>query len=208
MFIEYPKIETMFERDHKTKKLIENKFINEELEFLKDLTWQFTEKIDGMNIRIYWDGHKVSFYGRTNRASIPSELLNKLFTLFGGETNEQLFEQKFGETEVILFGEGYGKNIQKGGLYKENQDFILFDVLISDNFQPRSSVEDIAEYFSLDVVPILLEGTLQDGIDYIKTHSKSTIGTAQIEGLVGKPKVEFKSRTNKRIITKIKKRDF
>lgn len=208
MLIEYPKIETMFERDHKTKKLIENKFINEELEFLKDLTWQFTEKIDGMNIRIYWDGHKVSFYGRTNRASIPSELLNKLFTLFGEETNEQLFEQKFGETEVILFGEGYGKNIQKGGLYKENQDFILFDVMISDNFQPRSSVEDIAEYFSLDVVPILLEGTLQDGIDYIKTHSKSTIGTAQIEGLVGKPKVELESRTNKRIITKIKKRDF
>ena len=27
---------------------------NKTVEFLKDLRWQFTEKIDGTNIRIYW----------------------------------------------------------------------------------------------------------------------------------------------------------
>ena len=105
MLKEYHKIETLFERDEKTKKLIEGKFRNETVEFLKDNIWEFTEKIDGTNIRIYWDGHKVSFYGRTEKAQIPQLLVNRLIELFGGETNEQLFEQKFGDQEVMLIGE-------------------------------------------------------------------------------------------------------
>lgn len=103
MLKEYHKIKTLFVRDERTKKLIEGKYIDKTVEYLKDNKWQFTEKIDGTNIRIYWDGHKVNFYGRTDRAQIPANLMNRLVELFGGEANEQLFEQKFGETEVILF---------------------------------------------------------------------------------------------------------
>ena len=51
--------------------------------------------------------------------------------------------------------------------YRNDVDFILFDVLISDNYQRRESVEDIAKYFGIDIVPIVLEGTLQDGVDYV-----------------------------------------
>ena len=51
-------------------------------------------------------------------------------------------------------------------------DFILFDVMINGNYQPRESVEDIAKYFNIDVVPIVLEGTLQDGVNYVKTNRK------------------------------------
>ena len=122
---EYHKIQTLFKRDEKTKKLIEGEFTDKTVEFIKDLKWQFTEKIDGTNIRIMWDGHKVAFGGRTDKAQIPVGLMNRLVELFGGETNEQLFEQKFGETEVMLCGEGYGEKIQNGGLYRKGQDFIL-----------------------------------------------------------------------------------
>ena len=205
---EYHKIETLFERDEKTKKLIEGNYRNETVRFLENNYWDFTEKIDGTNIRIIWDGHKVTFAGRTDKAQIPAELSNRLFELFGGETNEQLFEQKFGETEVMLCGEGYGPKIQTGGLYRENQDFILFDVMIADNWQPRESVEDIAKYFGIDVVPIVFSGTIQQGIDYVKTKPNSMIGTAKSEGLVGRPMVEMLDRTGKRVIVKIKVRDF
>lgn len=72
---EYHKIETLFERDvNGTKKLIEGKFRNEAVEFLVNNAWVFTEKIDGTNIRIHWDGHKVEFAGRTDRAQIPKPL--------------------------------------------------------------------------------------------------------------------------------------
>lgn len=209
MLKEYEKIETIFERDEKTKKLIEGKFRNETIEFLKDLDWEFTEKIDGTNIRIYWDGHKVQYFGRTDKAQIPSQLMNRLIELFGGNANEELFEQKFGSMEVLLIGEGYGAKIQAGGGdYRQDNDFILFDVCINGNYQPRESVKNIAEYFNLDIVPTIMIGKLQDGIDYVKTKPKSKIGTANSEGLVARPIYELRDRTGNRIIVKIKVKDF
>lgn len=206
----YHKIDGIFERDEKSKKLIEGKWRDETVEFLKDNVWEFTEKVDGTNIRVHWDGHKVEFGGRTDNAQIPAPLTNRLFELFGGQDNEELFEQKFGEMEVILFGEGYGAKIQTGGNYKDTQDFILFDVKIGSNWQPRSSNEDIAKYFGIDIVPIVLEGTIQDGINYVKGKPMSLIGKkeAKMEGLVGRPKVELCNRTGKRVIVKIKERDW
>lgn len=207
---EYHKIETVFERDEKTKKLIMGKFRNPTVEYLKDNIWTFTEKVDGTNIRVLWDGHEVTFGGRTDKASIPAHLANRLIELFGGETNAQMFEQKFGETPVELFGEGYGIKIQNGGLYRDDVDFILFDVLVGDNYQPRESVEDIAKYFGCDIVPIVLEGTIQDGVDYVLNNRKSLVAKngAEIEGLVGRTKIETMDRTGHRNIIKIKYRDF
>ena len=204
----YNKIETVYVRDEKTKKVYPQ-YRNPDIEFLKDLTWQFTEKVDGTNIRIHWDGHKVEFGGRTDNSQIPTHLVNRLNQLFGGNANEELFEQKFGETEVILFGEGYGPKIQSGGSYRDDVDFILFDVLIAGNYQPRESVEDIANYFGVDIVPILFEGPLQMGIDYVKTNPKSAIAKngAMMEGLVARPKRELRNRSGGRIIVKIKWED-
>ena len=207
--IEYNKIDTLYKRDMEgSKKLLEGEFRNPAVEFLKDNIWQFTEKVDGTNIRVYWDGHKVQFGGRTERAQIPANLVNYLNDTFGTSEAEQIFEEKFGETEVILFGEGYGPKIQNGGLYRSDVSFIMFDVMISNNYQPRESVEDIAKAFGIDVVPIIFEGTIQDGVDFVKGHPDSTMGTAKMEGLVGRPKVEMRDRCGKRVIVKIKWEDF
>ena len=117
---EYEKIETVYKRDTEgTKKLIPGEFRNDTVKFLKDLMWIWTEKVDGTNIRVHWDGHKVEFGGRTDRAQIPPHLMARLEELFGGEANAQLFEQTFGERDVILFGEGYGAKIQSGGDYTD-----------------------------------------------------------------------------------------
>ncbi len=206
---EYNKIDTLYIRDiDGTKKLIEGLFRSKAVEFCKDLTWQFTEKIDGTNIRVMWDGHKVTYGGRTERASIPAHLMNKLLEMFGSEETEQLFEQIFGEKEVIFFGEGYGAKIQNGGLYRPDVSFILFDVMINGNYQDRAMVEQTAKQFGLEIVPIVLEGTLQEGVDYVKSKPMSTIGTAPMEGLVGRPKVELQDRCGNRLIVKIKVRDF
>ena len=206
---EYHKIETLFERDvNGTKKLIEGKFRNEAVEFLANNAWVFTEKIDGTNIRIHWDGYKVEFAGRTDRAQIPKPLMDYLNNTFGSIEAEELFEQKFGESDVIFFGEGYGPKIQNGGAYRDDVSFILFDVQIGDTWLKRESVEDIARTFGIDVVPIIFTGSLQQAVDYVKTKPKSTIGTANMEGLVGRPAVEMRDRMGKRVIVKIKVCDF
>ena len=137
--------------------------------------------------------------------------MNKLLEFFGTSESEELFEQKFGEMPVVLFGEGYGAGIQKGGgNYRNDVSFILFDVYLPNDqmFLKRESVEDIAKAFSVDCVPIIMTGTLQETIDYVKQKPKSTIGTANMEGLVCRPVVELRDRRGRRIITKIKVKDF
>lgn len=49
----YEKIETLFARDmYGTKKLIPGLYRNETVEFLQDVPWVWTEKVDGTNVRI------------------------------------------------------------------------------------------------------------------------------------------------------------
>ena len=209
---EYTKIESIFETDMEgPKKLTEGQFRNETVQFLKDNQWICTEKVDGTNIGIVWDGHKVSYQGRTERAQIPAHLMNKLIEMFGGEINEELFEQKFGEMPVVLFGEGYGAKIQKGGgNYRSDVSFILFDAYLPEQnlWLKRDALEDIAKTFGIDVVPIVLTGTVQEAVDFVKQKPKSTIGVADMEGLVCKPAVDMLDRMRRRVIVKVKVRDF
>lgn len=206
---EYPKIETLYERDmNGSKMLIEGRFRNSAVEYLKNNYWEWTEKIDGTNIRVHWNGHKVTFAGRTDRASIPAHLMNKLVELFASTETEELFEQKFGEKEVTFYGEGYGVKIQNGGNYRPDVSFILFDVLIGEMWLERASVEEIATAFGIEVVPIIFRGNIDKAVDFVKSHPKSTIGSADMEGLVGRPMCEMLDRRGNRIIVKVKYCDF
>lgn len=206
---QYEKIETVFCRDtNGTKRLILNNYRNSTVAYLKDNMWVFTEKIDGTNIRVHWDGYKVEFGGRTDKAQIPGTLLSKLNEMFATSEAEELFEQTWGDKEVILFGEGYGPKIQNGDEYRSDASFILFDVLVGNNYQEREWVEKTAQMFGIDVVPIVLTGTIQDGIDYVMKHPQSTMGTAMMEGVVGRPMIELRDRRGERVIIKIKWEDF
>lgn len=205
----YEKIDTLFARDLEgTKKLQPGVFRDPTVEYLQFTDWEWTEKIDGTNIRVMWDGHAVTFGGRTDNAAIPADLVTKLNELFGGETNAQIFEQAFGEKEVILFGEGYGRKIQKvGSAYiPDSVDFILFDVLIGDNYQPREWVEKTADMFGIKVVPIVGHGNLWDATAFVRRHPMSVIadGRCEMEGLVCRPTIELRDRCGNRVIVKIK----
>ena len=209
----YEKIETVYARDTQgTKKLIPGEFRDETVHSLALIRWIWTEKVDGTNIRIYWDGHKISFGGRTDSAMIPGPLMNRLNELFGGTVNEEVFEQIFGEKEVILFGEGYGNKIQKVGkdYLPDSVNFILFDVLIGDNYQPRETVERIAAAFNVPVVPIVGYGTLYDAVSYVEANPKSIVAQERcnMEGIVCRPEMELRDRCGNRIIVKIKWEDF
>lgn len=208
----YEKIETIFSRDMEgTKKLIPGVFRDPTVEFLALNKWEWTEKIDGTNIRVYWDGHTVTFGGRTDNAAIPAALVTRLNELFGGETNAQIFEEAFGEKEVILFGEGYGLKIQKGGgnYISNGVDFILFDVLIGTNYQSREWVEKTATMFGIKAVPIVGTGNLWEAVSYVNNHPKSVVAEKDhfMEGIVCRPVVELQDRCGNRIIVKIKWND-
>ena len=205
----YHKIEGLFKRSMDgDKKLIIGDYRNETVDYLKDMQWVHTIKVDGMNIRVHWDGHNVTFGGRTDAAQLPADLVQRLEGLFKTPEAEEIFEQMFGEKAVTLFGEGYGGKIQGGGNYRKDPDFIMFDVLIDGLYLKREAVCDIAAAFGVDVVPVALTGTIEDGIEYVKATEKCGIGDAVLEGLVSRPACELLDRLGNRVIVKIKKRDY
>lgn len=207
----YEKIETIYQRDTDgTKELMPGVWRDPTVEFLKDLQWQWTCKVDGTNIVVYWDGHKVHLGGRTDRAQIPAHLVERLSDIFLTNEAEEMFEQMFGEREVHLFGEGYGNKIQGAGKYyiPDGVDFILFDLLVGENYQPRQSVEACAKAFGIKAVPVVGEGTLEEAVEYIRTNPDSALGNLKMEGVVCRPKVELRDRCGNRMIVKIKWKDF
>lgn len=208
---QYHKIQTVYKRDPETKfrTLLEGDYSLEEFGYLKDNLWTFTEKVDGTNIRVMYDGNKISFGGKTDKAQIPTFLMDKLQSRFSTKVSK--FAEKFGAEpiEVCLYGEGYGAKIQKGGgNYRQDQDFVLFDVKIGHWWLKREDVEDIAKFFEIDAVPIIGEGTLSDMVEVTQKGFNSIWGDFIAEGIIARPKVELIGRNGNRIITKIKHKDF
>ena len=205
---EYHKIQTLFKREmgNNGKRLLEGQWTLPEFEYLAGNIWTFTEKVDGTNIRVMPNYGVVTFGGRTDSAQIPAQLvarLNERFLPIASKMQEVL------GCDACLYGEGYGAKIQKGGgNYRADQDFVLFDVRVGYYWLQRADVEDVAQKLTLDVVPIIGEGTLYDAIAAAKEGITSTWGSFQAEGIVARPKTELKTRRGHRIITKVKCRDF
>jgi hypothetical protein len=205
---EYPKINTIFKRDMSSPKktLLEGQFSLPELEYLAHNEWQFTEKVDGTNIRVMCQDGKITFGGKTDNAQLPAALLNTLQEHFLPQ--QALLEIQF-PNGVCFYGEGYGAKIQKnGGRYRPDQAFVLFDVKVGDWWLERHSFIGIAELFGMEMVPVVGYGSLYDAIALVKEGSTSAWGNFTAEGIVARPMVELRTRRGDRIITKIKHRDF
>jgi hypothetical protein len=207
--IEYPKIPGPFKREvfgPNKNQLIPWAWTSPELAYLADLDWTFTEKIDGTNIRVIWDGHKPEFRGRTDKANFPPGLIEALTAMFP----EEVFEQTFGSTDVILFGEGYGPGIQKGGgNYRADKSFILFDVKVGNWWLQFKDVEEIAKSLGISTVPLRWTNTLTKSIKMMTDASLySVLGNAdnsfKAEGVVGQPKIPLLRRDGSRIAVKLK----
>lgn len=219
--MEYQKINTLFLRDEKNI-IIPSSFTCDEFEYLKDCKWECTEKVDGTNIRVYisreYDGeddwlYGVSFMGKANETVIPEHLNLKLQQIFYRVDWKNVFPSLMPGDSVCLYGEGYGNKIQKerSSYISNDADFILFDVKYNDWWLKREDCEDIANKCGIKIVPIVGYMTIPEAIDLVKKGFKSSISEDKnliAEGLVLKTPQGLLSRNGKRIITKIKHKDF
>ena len=215
-FVEYPKINTIFERDGETHKITE-KVCRPEFDLIK--YWQVQEKIDGTNIGIGFindiEGGKVWVQGRTNNANIPSDLFNFVKDKFTVEAFKKNFPTLRAGEKVILYGEGCGAGVQKGGgNYGKEKHFILFDVLVGTWWLTSDNVADVSEKFEISMVPIVMhKGTTPDIIEYVKSMPKSIYaqfkgGDTVMEGVVCKTEPRLFMRDGAPLIWKLKVRDF
>ena len=222
-FPPYHKIDSIFKRDKTTNRFIIGDWARGELEFLQDCLWDWTEKVDGTNIRIKLELDPdttvdAEYRGRTDNAQFSKAHAAQLDALIRDTGFHDRAHSTFVESQaatepvtVILYGEGYGAGIQKGGAYRPDPGFILFDVLIDNQWwMPTDAVRQIGGDLGLDVVPFYRRMTIADAIEVVETPSafKSAWPDVQPEGLVGVPAVPLFDRRHRRIITKVKVRDF
>lgn len=205
---EYHKIHTVYKRDPATKfkTLLLGEFALPEFQYLASNEWEFTEKVDGTNIRVMWEPEtqSVRFGGKTDRAQIPAMLLDRLQEMF----RPCMFASYM--SPVVLYGEGYGAHIQKGGgrYIANGTDFVLFDVIFGGWWLKRKDIEDVASHLGCDVVPVIGHGDLIDMVEIAADGFESKWGPFTAEGIVARPSIHLMSRKGERIITKIKHKDF
>lgn len=207
----YHKINSLYKRDATTKykTFLRGQWTQPEFELLAELEWIGTEKVDGTNIRIIWDGQAVSFAGRSDNAQLPGPLTNYLQTHFTPERMEHALQGP-----VTLYGEGFGGKIQKGSGYSPDQRFILFDVWAEAEplgvWLNRETVEGIAEGLDIPAVPVRYRGSLIGAEGMVFQGFQSGVAQSELiaEGLVLRPAAELRDRMGRRIITKIKYKDY
>lgn len=216
--LEYPKIETLYDRDKKTFKVYPTKLRWAEFDNIK--RWQITEKVDGTNIRVSLkaDG-TINFGGRTDNAQMPGHLLNYLQATFTTDKLLTAFSLTEGD-EVVLFGEGYGEKIQKGGgKYRQGVSFRLFDVVVGKWWLEPESIADIATKLGVRAVPSLGEiDFLPKSIEELRaiighagysTAAQEDGGVGcEAEGIIARTSPLLFTRQGARLMWKLKLRDF
>jgi hypothetical protein len=205
---EYGKIETLFERDEKTFKVRVGEIKNRTYSLLK--TWHWTEKVDGTNIRCVWQNNTVTFGGRTDNAQIHADLTKWLYENVTAEKMRAAFPDGSG---AVLYGEGYGSGIQKGGGdYCPEKRLILFDVLVDAKWWLNyEAICDVGDKLGLAVVPSFGEMMIEEAADLVREgiRSRCAINISKMaEGLVGRPTETLFDKKGHRLITKIKTKDF
>lgn len=202
--IEYTKINTIWKRDERGN-IIVGEYATPEIEYLAGNKWLFTEKVDGTNTRVMFDGQQVRFGGRTKDSAIDNRLLHRLQDLFPAEKMKAVFPEG-----GCLYGEGYGAMIQAAGkLYNPNgQDFVLFDVRVGDYWLRFKDVADVAKRLGINHVPLGGCGDLNMMMKRVQDGEMSAWGPFKAEGIVARPEVDLFDRKGERILVKLKTKDF
>ena len=212
--IRYHKIPSLWKRDENGE--FTEKYTSQLVRtvFKSDIIMVVLEKIDGTNVRVYWDGYDFSFWGRKGKSEMPESLIKKLESIFDNETMEALFEQIFGKNEVIIFGEGIGKKISGGRYYNGDYDLIVFDVMVNGRYVNYLAFVDIVATIGLKDAPILetiddVDSLIKLIKDYDGEIPSKLNENYPAEGYVVKPlNLNLYDNRGERCIVKIKQKDY
>ena len=126
----------------------------------------------------------------------------------------RMFGVKLEESPVYIYGEFFGKKIQKGGNYdKDNNRFSIFDICQQGWYVPIDILNDYAQKLGLDVAPYLGQMTIPEAEEMVAKGFKTRVPDVANpdyleEGIVARPVIPIKDPRGKRIIVKIKTCDY
>jgi hypothetical protein len=216
----YHKIQNPFKMDPETRTRSEEfGWTSDEFRFLRRNEWRLSEKIDGTNVRIMWDGAHITFNGKTDGAQMPGGLVQFLQGMFGTPEMLERFQTTFGTQPITIYGEGFGGSIQKGSNYSPTSIFAAFDVRIEEYWLKHDDFVASCESLGIPRVPVIRHSvssseiwTLDEAVDYVRHGFCSAYAKPGLyvpaEGVIAKPTTELRTRLGERVVVKIKTLDF
>jgi hypothetical protein len=163
------------------------------------------------------DGNKIVYYiaeaDDTLKVNYWEE--ERSIAVLGKKKDPNYSSVKMEEVPIYIYGEYFGKGIQKcGGRYiKDAQDFIVFDIKQQGWWLPRENREAICKDLGLKTVPYLGIMTLAEVEKMVRAgfttrFEGASDPTLLEEGIVARPTIPlFDSRGN-RVIVKVKYCDY
>ena len=119
------------------------------------------------------------------------------------------------EVPVYIYGEFFGKRIQKcGGSYdKDNNRFAVFDICKQGWYIPLDMLNDYCAKLGLDMAPYIGQMTIDEAEKMVMNGFKTLVPNVSNpdlieEGIVARPVVPIKDPSGNRIIVKIKYCDY
>lgn len=117
------------------------------------------------------------------------------------------------EVPVYIYGEYYGKGIQKCGVrYRDDNEFAVFDICQQGWWLPKEMRDNICQKLELHQVPFIGYLTLIEAEEMVTkgfpTYENAKDKTLIEEGIVARPKIPFKDAKGNRVIVKIKHCDY
>jgi len=224
----YHKIQTLYERDGRGKIVTQN-LTRPIYGTIKD--WAVTEKVNGTNIRIGFTmpyggcpAVKWELAGRTDTDTpdIPDKLVRHVTGLAVNISPVvRDIMDGHGLERYTLYGEGYGAGIHKGGRYRDDNGFILFDVAVHDLQMGQLYLSDdvvtkTAKELDIPRVPLLNSGetmTIEEIVELVRYGYASDVAEKfdenfLAEGIVARPVEPLYDNRKERVMFKLKSSDF
>ncbi len=214
-FTKYSKFNSPFKKDEKYLNT------NELSQYFPKGRWIKTEKVDGTNIRIILtkqdeEGNREIFVG--SRKLILEEKDKGSQTYFHciKDVNLHKIKEYFKDVNstVIIYGEGYGAGVQKGGIYSKEKNYRVFDIRIGEAYQDFEFVKKVCIDNQLNLIPVMTEVeeiTYEECLNSLEnfTHTLLNEGDGgQPEGFVYKFEPVLLNKYGERLIFKVKHKDF
>jgi len=214
-FTKYAKFSSPFKKDEKFKNMMD------ENQYLPEGRWIKTEKIDGTNIRIILtkydeDKQRSIFVGSRKLLLNQDDKGSKQYYDCIKDVNLNKLTEYFKDVDstIIIYGEGYGAGVQKGGIYSQDKDFRVFDIRIGNAYQDFEYVEKVCIDNQLNIVPVidtikvLTYGECLNSLEKFQDTLIKDGDGGRPEGIVYKFEPVLLNKYGERLIFKVKFKDF
>lgn len=186
-FKKYPSIENHY-YDREIKNWLH---YNPELE---DETYIIQEKIHGSNFQILITPDDIKFASRKQMLDSLDGFFNanKIMESISDELDKLIRYSRNFNFNIRVYGEIYGKGIQKGVYYGEEKGFKIFDMEIDDELLSQESLALILDYLGILHLFVPVLGVIKSLHEALKfdTEKNSTLSDKEdniMEGVVIKP---------------------